>query len=256
MGMSVRRVRRQPIVLGLIAALALAGCGGEDRPERAGTVEESSGGASESSQTSESSNSSEVEIDAAGRKLDDKEAEAALPDVSSLPTGWSVDTETSDDTDDESEGKVEPAKCEALLDGVSESWDEEPIGEAEKSYEAGQMGPFMEVGISSYDEEYPDDAFGKFLKAFESCPEFTSVEDGESTTFKVSSMSFPNLGEETAALRMAAESEGFPIQVDLVVIRAGHNVISLAHSSLGGDSDSSSVMEETATKVVQALENG
>lgn len=250
----VRRIRRQHIGLGLIAALALAGCGGEDRPERAGTVEESSGGASESSQTSESSDSSEVDVDAVGRTLEDKEAEAALPDVSSLPTGWGIDTETSDD--DEFEGKVKPAKCEALMDGLSESWDEEPAGEAEKSYTAGQMGPFMEVGIKSYGKEYPEDVFGKFLKAFESCPEFTTVEDGESTTFKVSSMSFPNLAEETVAIRMAAESEGIPIGADLVAIRAGHNVVSLTHSSLGGDSDSAAVLEETATKVVQNLENG
>lgn len=253
---TVRRVRRQPVGLALIAALALAGCGGEDRPERAGTVEESSGGASESSQTSESSDSSEVEIDAVGRTLDDQEAEAALPDISSLPTGWSIDTETSDDEDDESEGTVEPAKCEAILDGVSESWDKDPVGEAEKSYTAGQMGPFMEVSISSFDEEYPDDVFGKFLKAFESCPEFTSVEDGESTTFKVSGMSFPNLGEETVAIRMAAESDGIPIQADLVAIRAGHNVVSVSHSGLGGDGDSASVMEATARKVVQNLEDG
>lgn len=245
---SVRRIRGQHFGMGLVAAIALAGCGGEDPPERAGTVEESSGG------TSGTTASSDVELHAVGRTLDDDEAEAALPDVSSLPTGWSVDTDTSDDSDDESEGKVKPAECEAILEDVSDGWNEEPTGEAEQAYAAGGMGPFMEVGISSFDKEYPEDAFGELLEAFEDCPEFTSVEDGDSTTFKVSSLSFPNLGEETAAVRMAAESDGIPIGVDLVVIRAGHTVISLAHSSIGGDSGSATVLEKTASEVVQNLE--
>ena len=261
--MRVRRSQRHIVVWGTAAALALSACGGDDPPERAGTVEESSNADSSSESSAEpvedeTSSAAEVELDSVGRVLTEKEAEAALPAVSSLPTGWSVD-DSDDGADDADElpddDDVEPAECRAILEDMDEQGDAEPVAEADRTYMAGMLGPFMAASISSFEEEIPEDIFGEVLKAFETCNEFTTTEDGVTTDFTVSPLSFPNYGEESAAVRMAAESQGVALTLDLVMVRAGHNALSFMHTSIGGG-DSAEDLETLATETISALEGG
>lgn len=220
-------------------------------------MNESSAPADESSGSKEDS-TAEVELDAVGRKLTTEEAQAALPAVSVLPTGWSVDPENSlnDESEDDSKATIEPAECQAIMDDLGDEQDDKPTAKASRTYTAGMLGPFMGVEISSFADEVPDDSFKKVLDALSSCPEISSTEDGETTTFKISSLSFPNLGEESAALRMAATADGTPVGLDMVVVRAGHNIVTLSHASVGGATDSGSALEKVARATVTNLEKG
>lgn len=249
-----RRFRNSTFVATLAVVGTLAGCS-DAPPERAGTVNESSSAADPAAGSKDKA-SQEVELDAVGRQLTDKQAEAALPAVSALPTGWSVDPENTlnDESDEDSEATIEPAKCQDIMDGLDEQQGDEPTGKASRTYTAGMMGPFMGVEINSYAEEVPDDAFKKTLDALTACPEFTSTEDGVTMTFKASSLSFPNLGEESAAIRMAATSDGMPVSLDLVVIRAGHTIVTVSTATVGSGSVTAETMEKVARKTVANLE--
>ncbi|MGN7246804.1 hypothetical protein ACTHQ1_03625 [Janibacter anophelis] len=236
-------------VVGLVA-----GCG-ESPPERAGTVNESSAASQESD--SQEAETEDVKLDAVGRRLTTAEAESALPQVSSLPTGWSVDPENSlnDDSDDDSKATIEPEKCQDIIGDVDDKNDE-PTGEASRTYSAGMLGPFMSVEISSFAKEVPDDSFSKVLDALSKCPEYTSTEDGEATTFKTSSLSFPNLDEETAAFRMSATTAEMPVGVDMVAVRAGHNVLTISYTTIGAGGGSGDALEKLARATVANLEKG
>lgn len=259
---SIQHRRKRLIVWGAAAALALSGCGSDDPPERAGTVEESTSADSSTSEAADQETPSkpDVDLDGIGRVLTDEEAEAALPAVSSLPTGWSVDDSddgAEDDADDlPDDDEIEPAECKAIMEDMEDAWDEDPVGEADRDYMAGMLGPFMNVEINSFEEEVPEEAFGEVLTALETCKEFTSTEDGVATTFTVSPLSFPNYGEESAAVRLSAESEGTAIALDLVMVRAGHNALNFIHMSLGGAADSAEALEQLAAETIAALEEG
>jgi hypothetical protein len=250
------RLRVSTFVAALAVVGTLAGCS-DAPPERAGTVNESASPVEPSAASSEAS-SEEVELDAVGRQLTDEQAKAALPAVSTLPTGWSVDPENTlnDESDDEdSKATIEPAECQAIMDGLSDQQKDEPTGKASRTYMAGMLGPFMGVEISSFADEVPDDVFTKTLDALTACPEFTSTEDGVDTTFKTSSLSFPNLGEESAAIRMAATADGMPVGLDMVFIRAGHTIVTVSTATVGAGS-AGEAMEKVARATVTNLEKG
>lgn len=260
---SIHRGRRHIIVWGAAVALALSACGSDDPPERAGTIEEntsadSSSDASAEPAEDESSSAPEVELDTVGRELTNEQAKAALPAVAALPTGWSVDPENTLNDDSESDAEsnetIEPAKCQAIMDDLAEEQDQEPTGEASQTYTAGMLGPFLGVEINSFADEVPEDSFTKFLDALSTCPEITSTEDGTATTFKISTLSFPNLGEESAAIRMTGESEGMTVGLDMVAIRAGHNIVTLSQASVGGVAGSDA-LEKAARATITNMES-
>lgn len=247
------RFRFSTFAATLAVAGMLTGCGSDAPPERAGTVKESSDDVGQAA-AAEGSEDSGVELDAVGRELTDAQAKAALPAVSALPTGWSVDPENSlnDESEEDSEATIEPAKCQAIMDDLGD--DKEPTGKASRTYTAGMVGPFMGVEISSFADEIPDDSFEKILDALSSCPEITSTEDGVKTTFKTSSLSFPNLGEESAAIRMAATTDGMPVGLDIAFIRAGHTMVTVSQASVGAASGSADALEKVARATVTNLE--
>lgn len=227
------------------AALTLAGCG-EDVPERAGTLDEPSANAStETSVASgdddapESEDSGEQtghDFGRAGRQLTKVEAKEALPGVQVLPAGWSVDPEstlTGPDEDD-AEDKITPARCKAVFDGLDDITDENPAAESGVTFTAGMLGPFLGVEITSQTEPIPGERLSAMLKALSKCPTF-SVDDGTSVAkFQASALSFPNLGEESAALRLQASSDGMTFGLDMVAIRVGHNFVSVSQMNVGG----------------------
>lgn len=220
----------------VVAVLTLTACGSEP-PQRAGTIDDPSATSDPGAANGqENKGKEERETDHAGRQLSKTEAKAALPRVSSLPAGWSVDPEntlTGADEDD-SDDTITPERCAVIFEGLEELDAAEPTAKAGVTFTASMLGPFLGVELSSYDEEVPDDRFGKLLSALGSCPKFT-VDDGESATpFTVSALSFPNYGDESAAMRMSAASEGMQFAIDLVAIRVGHNILSVSQMAVGG----------------------
>lgn len=89
-----------------VCAVTVTGCS-EDPPQRAGTLDDPSAtaaaGADDDEAPSVGGKDTNQDLSRAGRQLTQQEAKAALPVVSVLPAGWSVDPEntlTGEDGDD------------------------------------------------------------------------------------------------------------------------------------------------------------
>jgi hypothetical protein len=210
--------------------MALTGCA-ENVPTRAGTIDDPSSTVDGEDSAGDERGDAEqaADLSRAGRKLSQKEAKKALPGVGLLPAGWSVDPEntlTGEDEDDSEDDTFRPERCAVVFNGLEDLEPDEAAADAGVTFTAGMLGPWLGVEISSFDDVVPQEQFTRVLQALGECPKF-SVDDGESVArFQASALSFPNFGEESAALRLTGKAE--------VMIRTGHNVVSVSQMSLGG----------------------
>ena len=122
----------------------------------------------------------------------------------------------------------------------------------EATFRKSVLGPYLAVGISSYSGEMKDEQFAAVVEAFNDCPSFTVTDADGPAKFTASPLSFPNLGDETLALRFAASAQDTDFEVDAISVRVGHNVISVLQIALAGlDSGAS---EKAALSALANLE--
>lgn len=230
----------------IAAAVPLVGCGGQ--PERAATVGEPSAAAS--ALASADSNGA----GSPGSQLTVAQAEAALPEVSELPTGWSTDpdrTMTKDDGDSGEEA-VEPARCEVVFKGLRANAKIKESARADADFAAGGIGPFLGVTIKSFPSDVDTATFAALTTGLSNCPKFTTTKGGERTNFTASALSFPKLGDATYAVRFKATTNGMTVAYDVAGIAVGHNLIQVGQVAVGGAVDAK-VMETVARGVVERL---
>jgi hypothetical protein len=189
-------------------------------------------------------------FDEAGRLLTAAEIEAALPTLRDLPRGWTRDPESENDEDDS--GTITPARCDDMFSRISGV--DDATSQVDRAFKADEWGPFLSVQIGTYEAELADDVLGEMATALTACKQFTSVdEDGSKSKVRAESLSFPNLGEETLAVRMRMETELVPVAMDVVVVHVGHNMVLLTHASLGGGSLDTKVMERIGRTTIERL---
>lgn len=247
--MNLRRTAGHTVAA-LCVGIALTAC--SDNPADEAVTLDDAEETSEAGGILDKEDEPEVDLDGAGRLLTADEAEAALPTMQQMPKGWSRDPDNEDDDDDEMGDDVEPERCQAVFDAL-ETDDEDPAVSAERAFEQDDFGPFVTVEVQSYDEELPDGRFGDVVDVLEDCPEWTSTDDeGTKTEFQASGLDFPNLGEESLALALEATSEGWPFTMDMVIIRAGHNLVTAMHMAIGGKSDAE-LLEQVARTTMENL---
>lgn len=228
---------RTAIALSATAALLLTACGAE-RDDRAVTVERTdtatAGTAATADPTQETASTETVAAEpepAAGRSLTQEQLHQALPAVTDLPTGWSVVADGDDAADEDVDSTVSPPECQVVFDALGER-DAEPVSEAAVDFGRGELGPFLDVSIASYEEPVEPGRLQAAAEALSTCPDFT-VEDPEQTvTFSASALSFPNLGDETLAIRLSGEVDDFDVSADQVLVVVGANVVSLTSLSI------------------------
>jgi hypothetical protein len=232
-------VRKTVLTIAAVVVLA-AGCGGDDPPERADTVEGASPSATEGDEAGEPE-------DVAGEALNAEQAEAALLTLEDLPTGWTVDA--SEETD--SEDTTDPAECAALFDSLNEAAD--PVAEAKANFTAGGgFGPFLVHDVTSHESDLTDH-IGEIVDALDQCPEFSMTDaEGVTTELTTAPLSFPNLGERTLALRIQGSTPDLDVAFDVVWIAIGQNGITLVAGGIlpmqGAE------IEDLATRAVHKLE--
>lgn len=226
MSHSIRRL------IGIVAMAALpltaAGCG-DDRPDRAVTVDPQGTSAAENAPDAEIVEAPEAP---AGQQLNKAQINKALLTVADLPGGW---TASPADDDDDSEDTVSPPKCQDVLDALDgTSTDAAAEGEANFN-KGGPFGTILSQTISSYADEVDAGRVQKIADAFSDCPTFNSTDaDGEVSKVTVSPMSFANLGDQTLAFAMTLESAGFAVSVNVAYVVIGHNVVSMVNGGLAG----------------------
>lgn len=118
---------------------------------------------------------------------------------------------------------------------------------AEADFNAGDLGPFVTETIATHvSEADAKAAVAEAKKAINSCRAFS---DG-SAHFKLASLSFPKLGDDTVALRLTATTSGVTLTGDLVEIRSGELVALITNLGLKADSG---LTETVAHKAVGKL---
>ncbi|MCH1868772.1 hypothetical protein [Nocardioides sp. CFH 31398] len=237
------------VTVTVLLLVALGACG-EDRPERASTVESSDGVENEQGRADDGEQA-EAPADPAGEQLTEEQIQAALLTIEDLPSGW---TKEASEEDDESEDTIDPARCQEVLDALDEGTGDPAVdGEADFS-KGGPFGTFLNVTLSTYDEEVDEDAVQNISDAFTECPEFTTTDAaGEVSDVTVSPVSFANLGDQTLAVRMEFASSEFTIQVNVAYVVIGHNVLAFLLGGVAG-SDAAE-LEDLAGQAVDKLES-
>lgn len=221
-------MHRTATALALTSALVLtAACGGGeegDGDDRARTIDAPA-----------SAEPAELEGDG-GKTLSEAELQAALLTVQDVPTGYTLDTAAAEEDDDDSTTEGGSEECSARFEALGEADDKDVSAEAEVSFEGPSLGTVLEQGLESYeDEDVPKQRFEDVLEVLSDCPTFSSTENGETTDFTVSSLSFPKLGDDTIALNLKVKTSEFDAVANLVVVRLGRNVMSVTQGGLTAD---------------------
>lgn len=225
------------IAFALCSALALSGCGGDD-------------GAGDTGKTG-------VIERVFADPLTDAQIKKALLTVDDLPSGWTASPDE-DEEDDDSDAETDSAsaECKKLMDAMEGDDSTKAFGKGEAEFQGGEWGPFLSQSVSSMKGDEIEKSMDSFRDAFQACDSFTQTDDeGVKTEFKIADMSFPDLGDDTIALKMSAEAMGIPVDIPLVVVRVDQNVILLASVGLGegmSSADLEKVARTAVTKVKAA----
>lgn len=217
-------------LLAVAVAASVAGCSllEDDPPARADTVAGDETPAADAG---------------SGDTLTAEQAKAALLTIEDLPTGWSAD-ESADE--DEPEPTTKPARCAAVFAGLDE---QEPKAEAKAAFTSG--GSIIEHTVRSWDGDAAD-LVKQTTAAFSKCKKFTSIDaDGSEATFRMSKLSFPNVGDRTLAMRANSSLDGVDVVLDLIFVGEGKTTFLLTAGGLAplpGDD-----LEAIATKAVEKL---
>lgn len=251
-----RAPRRTPLLtaLALTGALTLAACGDDAPPELARTVGDPS--ATAAPDPGQQTDLPEVDLEAAGRQLSSTEVDATLPEVSALPSGWAVDPDNilgDDDEEESGETRVVPERCRTVFESMQELNTAEPEAEGDVTFQESEVGPFVGASVSSFAEEVPEDRFDALVDGLSECREFSVEEAGEVTNLTVSPLSFPNLGEDSIALRFTGDTRGSDFTMDVVSIRVGHNLVGISQITLQGRVSSAEAFEEVARATMANL---
>jgi len=141
-----------------------------------------------------------------------------------LPAGW-VERPASPEDDPE----------EATATFLCKQYERRAILKASADFSQGQLGPFLTHSVVVYPPGTGADQFKIFLAAVEECAEFTSTENGQTSTWTVTKMSFPRQGEESFAIRVTSQFVLGFIEIDSIQFRVEDVLVSLQHMAFGLD---------------------
>lgn len=214
---------RRILVTMTALALALGACGGDDDDGLAQTVTTTSTTSTTPSAPAERAGDEPSTTTTAAPGP--RDPQAILLKLEELPTGW-----TTSPPDEEDDGTSD---MDCFAEAAGEDFDDQ--ADAEVAFQQSDFGPF--IGASVTVEESGDAAQERvdlFATGMQACDGYTETdEDGNETTWTVSPLSFPDLGDGTFAARMGTTTFMGPMNVDIVVTRVDEVIVFTAHMSIG-----------------------
>ncbi|MGN7248773.1 hypothetical protein ACTHQ1_13715 [Janibacter anophelis] len=244
-------------------AVALSGCGLRERiqPTTTGT---STPASSATTATPWSSATSEDlgTLTGAGRPMDEGELRAALPSAGDLGADWEDDpAKTVSETQ---AAQVTPSSCAPLLQ-KGPGWDEVMRTERARAQvnlqrddnppPPGTRRDHMAVWAYSFDDPYPTRLFDEAGALIADCPDFDVKQEdtGNTSSYEATPLGFPQLGDRTLALRLTIQQTFETMTIDFVIIKVGHNTVSVANGTYNG-TPNVGVTEKAARAAVAGLE--
>lgn len=164
--------------------------------------------------------------------LTEDEIAEALLSLEDLPSGWTVSEDTSEDI--AGEATIDNPKCEEFNAILEDDSEVEGLSEGDVAFSQGDWGPFLNQTIASMEGNEIEKAFSAFSHALSACDGFTETkDDGSKVEYKLQPMSFPDLGDDSLAFTMSADADGFPFELDAVVVRVDQNLVLMASAGIG-----------------------
>ena len=148
--------------------------------------------------------------------------------VADLPTGWAIDNRDSDTNDPKWPFKV-PDSAKA-------------IAKADTSFAKGSM-PQLQEQLGLYSDG--PSSFVAYVDGYDHIKSLDYSSDGEKVSLAFGRMSFPAMGDESAAYSISGSIKGFTIGGAMVVVRTGNKMLALLLFDLG--SVDTMQLEEFAT---------
>lgn len=163
----------------------------------------------------------------------------ALLTLEDMPVGWTTGPRV------DTNGAGELSLC-----GVPAQYS--PSAQVDAAFQQSDIGPFVGQIVQAFAPGEAEGAVADGRAAAGSCTGWVETnEDGTQTQWRVSLLAFPQVGDETLALRLSAEGSSFGVvTMDLVYVRRGDYLTGVAHSVWGYVVDS----DRTATLVSRADE--
>jgi hypothetical protein len=149
--------------------------------------------------------------------------EKALISLDDLPAGWAV--RAGEDKGDEANKETFTFLCQ--------EYQRKAIANASVDFQKAQLGSFLLHSVTAYPPGEAGDQFAKMRSAVDQCATFKDTQDGTTTDWTVTPISFPKLGDQSFAIRLSSEFALGIIEVDSVYIRIGDTITSLQYMVLG-----------------------
>jgi hypothetical protein len=144
------------------------------------------------------------------------EVGSVLLTIDDLPPGWTISPEEEEEEEEDSD------ECDSDQFGISVEADAVVV------FMGDEMGPLIGQvvwDLSEEDDLSPDEAIDLMADFAEGCSG-TVDKDGQITTY--APLSFDEYGDETLAIKMALESDFFPAAAEVITIRDGDIVTTIA----------------------------
>lgn len=236
---ALMNVRILLMVTGFTVALAIA-CGGGN--ERATTIEST---VTPITAPDETATIDQTSSTATATPDDDEIAEGlseALLTLEDMPTGWTVSPPDEDEEDDGDD----------ICGIASGQFAEDAAARETSDFQKSELGPLLNHTIDFFPDGDAKRVMAEFGDALGSCTEWTDIdEDGTETTWRLSPLSFPKIGDETFAFRMSTVTFLGAFELDWILWRRGDVVDVIAHGVIGFEGIDS---EQTEAFVRQADE--
>lgn len=221
-------MRSRLLCLPMIAVFAVAAC--STAPDRATTISMQPAAAT----PAQTPVSQAPKPKGAGDQLTSTQAKAALLTVADLPAGWASENSKKSTADDQSTSKIEPVACQTIYDELAATYDElaaTSVGEEAKVKEKatffqGSSFVILEMQVSSFETNNRGDQIKNLGERLTKCAKMTFTKKGVKTEMTLSPLSFPNLGDQSLAVRMNEKIEMMDTVADFVFVATGHNTVS------------------------------
>jgi hypothetical protein len=146
--------------------------------------------------------------------------DTALIALTDLPTGWAAEDEPESQDD----------FC-GLGSGVTAELRERAADIATAGYAEGGDAPALAHLVGAFAPNRAESTFDEFEAAMTDCPPLES--DG--VTWEPARVSFPALGDESTALLLSGETEGFELSAYYVVIRVEDGLAVVGYGGFAPD---------------------
>lgn len=242
----------------LAACSLIPGSGGGDTgsPTGSGTT------ATSSADPSSGSGDDVGTVTGPGRPMDEGGLRAALPSAGDVGEGW-VDDERPTVSEAQA-GDVTPSSCAPLLQ-KGPGWDkvqrterarvQANFARADNPPPPGSERHHLGMWVYSFDDPYPSRLFDEAGELVAECPsfDFRQADTGNTSSYEVEPLTFPALGDRTVAFRLKIQQTLETMTMDFVVVKVGHNTVSVANGAYNGTPDTG-VTERAARSVLSGLE--